>query len=79
MDIMYCCQACPPMHFLAMDALLLCIRCCDMCLPVCYLALDDLLLLDARWLERLCICILETAQSVTIFNACYEGESVNRS
>jgi hypothetical protein len=37
-DIMYCCQACPPMHCLAMDALLLRIRCRDMCLPVCYLA-----------------------------------------
>jgi hypothetical protein len=37
-DIVYCCQACPPMHCLAMVALLLCIRCCDMCLLVCYQA-----------------------------------------
>jgi hypothetical protein len=37
-DIMNCCQTCPPMHCLVMEALLLRIRCCDTCLPVCYLA-----------------------------------------
>jgi hypothetical protein len=42
---------CPPMHCLAMDALLLRIHCREMCLPVCYLAMDLLLLLDACWLE----------------------------
>jgi hypothetical protein len=52
-DIMYCCQTCPPMHCLAMDALLLCILCCDMSLLVCYLAMDALLLLDVRWLENI--------------------------
>jgi hypothetical protein len=28
-DIMYCCQACPPIHCLAIDALLVHIHCCD--------------------------------------------------
>jgi hypothetical protein len=50
-DFIYCCQACPLMHCLSMDALVLLIRRCDICLPVCYLAMDALLLLDARWLE----------------------------
>jgi hypothetical protein len=47
-DIMHCCQACSPMHCLAMDAICLSIRCCDLCLAVCYLAKDALLLLDVR-------------------------------
>jgi hypothetical protein len=42
-DTLYCCQACPPIHCLALDILLLRIRCCEMCLPVCYLVMDVLL------------------------------------
>jgi hypothetical protein len=54
-DILYC-QACLPMHCLAMDTLLSRIRCCEVCLPVCYLAVD-ILLLDARWLERVYVFV----------------------
>jgi hypothetical protein len=55
-DILYCCQACPPMHCLAMDTLLVHMRCCEMCLPVCYLVMDAVLL-DVRWLKHVYVFV----------------------
>jgi hypothetical protein len=68
-DIMHCCQTCPSMHCLAIDALLLRIRCCDMCLPVCYLTMDALLLSDERWFGtclRSCFLVMDIHVTVHI-------------